>query len=117
MKRDPLSATFGALADPTRRAMLSRLGQGEASVTDLAKPFRMSQPAISKHLKVLEQAGLVSRSRQAQWRPCRLESRPLQEATAWMEQCRKDWDTRLDQLENYVQKLQKASNREGKKHA
>lgn len=97
---DPLSSTFAALADPTRRALLARLSEGEASVTELAEPFlgQMSLPAITKHLKVLEKAGLVSKGRQAQWRPCRLNGEPLREAADWMEQHRIAWEDQLDRL-------------------
>jgi DNA-binding transcriptional ArsR family regulator len=104
---DRLSATFGALADPTRRAILARLASGEASVTELAEPFAMSMPAISKHLKVLERAGLISRGREAQWRPCRLEAGPLQEVAGWMEHYRRFWEESFDRLEDYVQQLKK----------
>lgn len=103
---DHLSATFAALADPTRRAILARLAQGETSVTELAAPFEMTLPAVTKHLKVLERAGLVIRGREAQWRPCRLEARPLQEAVGWMEQYRRFWEERLDRLEDYLRELQ-----------
>src|ERR1700721_622206 len=99
MRSDDLDATFAALADPTRRAILARLSAGEANVTDLARPFDMSQPAISKHRKVLEGAGLISRGRDAQSRPCRLEARRLKEATAWMERCRRTWEGRFDELD------------------
>ena len=103
---DPLSAVFGALADPTRRAILDRLGTGVHSVTELAEPFRMSQPSISKHLKVLERAGLVVRGRDAQWRPRALRAAPLKEADAYLEKFRKLWDERLDRMELYLEKLQ-----------
>src|ERR1700688_96864 len=99
---DRLSETFGALADPTRRAILARLASGEASVTDLAEPFDMSMPAISKHLKVLERAGLITRGREAQWRPCRLDAKPLREVSDWVEQYRRFWDQSLDRLEAYL---------------
>ena len=92
---DPLSATFAALADPTRRAILARLALGESSVSDLAKPFAMSAPAVTKHLKVLQRAGLISQSRQAQWRPCKLEAQPLREAADWVAQYRQHWDCLL----------------------
>jgi DNA-binding transcriptional ArsR family regulator len=111
---DALSATFGALADPTRRAILARLATGEASVMELAEPFAMSLPAISKHLKVLERAGLVARSRDAQRRPCRIQAGPLQEATAWMETYRRLWEDRLDRLEEYLHEM-KASAKKAKK--
>ena len=106
MSRDTLSRTFSALADPTRRAMLARLSRGEASVGDLAAPFKMSLPAVSRHLKVLEKSGLISRGRDAQWRPCRLETRPMKEAVNWMEQYRKEWEERFDRLEDYLESLQ-----------
>src|SRR5271163_957753 len=102
MMTDDLSATFSALADPTRRAILTRLAQGEASVTDLAAPFEMSLPAVTKHLKVLERAGLITRGRQAQWRPCRLHAAPLKSASNWMEQYRRFWDQSLDRLDDYL---------------
>lgn len=101
-----LDATFAALADPTRRAMLARLAKGERSVTELAKPFDMSLPAISKHLKVLERAGLVTRSRAAQSRPCRLNAKPLRDAASWVEQYAKLWDERFDRLDAYLAELQ-----------
>lgn len=103
---EQLSLTFAALADPTRRAILARLAIGEASVSELAAPFDMTQPAITKHLKVLERAGLISRGRQAQWRPCRLEAEPLREARGWIDQYRQLWDERLDRLEDYLTTLQ-----------
>lgn len=106
MSTDQLSVTFAALADPTRRAILAQLAQGEASVTKLAKPFQMSLPAISKHLKVLQRAQLITRSREAQWRPCRLEAEALKEAAAWIEQYRQCWEERLDRLDDYLQVLQ-----------
>ena len=103
---DPLSTTFAALADPTRRAILSRLSKGEASVTDLAKPFKMSLPGISKHLKVLERSGLIVRSRDAQWRPCRLEAKRLKEIADWVNQYRQFWELGLGRLDGYLQELQ-----------
>jgi DNA-binding transcriptional ArsR family regulator len=103
---DSLSAVFGALSDPTRRAILDRLGDGVQSVTELAKPFRMSQPAISKHLKVLENAGLVVRGKDAQWRPRSIQAAPLAEANAYLEKFRKLWEDRLDRMERYLEKLQ-----------
>lgn len=106
MLQDHLSATFAALADPTRRAILARLAAGERSVTELAAPFDMSLPAVTKHLKVLERAGLITRARQAQWRPCRLEAQPLREAAGWMAQYRQFWDEGLDRLEDYLIALQ-----------
>jgi DNA-binding transcriptional ArsR family regulator len=107
MRVDHLTATFSALADPTRRAILARLAQGEANVTELAKPFDMSQPAVSKHLRVLERAGLISRSRDAQSRPCRLEARRLKEATAWMERYRHFWEESFDRLEGLLDEMKK----------
>jgi len=109
---DHLSTIFGALADPTRRAILTRLISGEASVTELAEPFDMSMPAVSKHLKVLERAGLVIRGRDAQWRPCRLDARRLKDAADWIEPYRRLWEARFDRLETYLQELQ----RKGKTH-
>lgn len=106
MKHDGLSATFSALADPTRRAILARLTTGEVTVKELAGPFKMSAPAISKHLKVLERAGLISRGRDAQWRPCILEAKPLKEATSWMEQYRRFWEESFDKLDAYLQEMQ-----------
>jgi len=103
---DRLSTTFAALADPTRRAILARLASGEASVTELARPFKMSQPAVSKHLKVLERAGLVTRGREAQWRPARLEAAPLRDVADWVEQYRRLWEARLDRLDDYLRDLQ-----------
>lgn len=103
---DALSTTFAALADPTRRAILARLSLGEASVGDLSKPFAMSAPAVTKHLKVLQRAGLISQGRQAQWRPCKLEAQPLREAAEWVTQYRQHWEQRLDQLEDFLQTLQ-----------
>ncbi|HUP02341.1 MAG TPA: metalloregulator ArsR/SmtB family transcription factor [Bryobacteraceae bacterium] len=107
MSSDPLTATFAALADPTRRAILARLALGQTSVTELAAPFQMSMPAISKHLKVLERAGLVARGREAQWRPCRLEAAPIREVAAWTEHYRRFWEESLDRLDSYLQALQK----------
>lgn len=106
MDADCLSLVFAALADPTRRALLARLGTGEASVTELAAPFAMSLPAISKHLKVLERSGLVSRGRDAQWRPCRLQAKPLQEAAGYLEEYRRFWEGSLDRLDDYLKELQ-----------
>lgn len=102
MATDRLSSTFAALADPTRRAILARLALGETSVTELAQPFEMSLPAVTKHLKVLEHAGLISRSKEAQWRPCKLEAKPMQAATDWLGEYRKFWEQRLDQLDAYL---------------
>ncbi|MCK8502173.1 ArsR/SmtB family transcription factor [Myxococcus fulvus] len=106
MPSDPLSATFAALADPTRRAILARLSKGETSVTELAQPFDMSLPAVTKHLKVLERAGLITRSREAQWRPCRLAPEPLKDATDWLEDYREFWEASLDRLEDYLADVQ-----------
>ena len=112
---DPLTSTFAALADPTRRAILARLASGEASVTELAAPFEMSLPAISKHLKVLERAGLITRGRDAQWRPCRLEPRPLKSAADWLEHYRVFWEQSLDRLEGYLSELQGNEKPRGRK--
>jgi DNA-binding transcriptional ArsR family regulator len=103
---DRLSATFSALADPTRRAILARLALGETSVSELAKPFEMSMPAVSKHLKVLEHAGLISRSRDAQMRPCKIEAQALKQADDWLEEYRRLWEQRLDRLEDYLRAVQ-----------
>lgn len=107
MTPDRLSGILAALADPTRRAILARLAEGETSVTELAEPFDMSMPAVSKHLKVLERAGLIARGRAAQWRPCRLEAGPLREVSDWLDHYRRFWDESLDRLEDYLQTLQK----------
>ena len=107
MSTDPLSSIFAALADPTRRAILARLTSGEASVGELSQPFQMSQPAVSKHLKVLERAGLIAKSREAQWRLCRLEAAPLREVATWMEPYRRFWDESFDRLDDYLQEIQK----------
>lgn len=107
MMADPLSSTLSALADPTRRAILARLTRGEASVGEIAAPFAMSQPAISKHLKVLERAGLISRGRVAQSRPCRLEAAPMRELAGWLERYRGFWEERFDRLDVYLKDLQK----------
>jgi len=112
---DHLNTTFAALADPTRRAILARLASGEASVTELAEPFTMSLPAISKHLKVLERAGLIARGREAQWRPCRLDAGPLKQAADWLEHYRRFWDQSLDRLEDYLRKLQTKRRRHGRR--
>jgi DNA-binding transcriptional ArsR family regulator len=106
MPTDPLSTTFAALADPTRRALLARLAQGETSVTELAKPFKMSLPGISKHLKVLERSGLIARSRDAQWRPCRLEARRLKEVADWVAHYRRFWEQSFERLDQYLTELQ-----------
>lgn len=105
MPTDALSATFAALADPTRRKILARLAQGETTVTELAAPFTISMPAVTKHLKVLERAGLVTRSRQAQWRPCELRAEPLAEASAWIGGYREFWEASFDRLDDYLQDL------------
>ena len=115
MPPDRLSTTLSALADPTRRAILARLALGETSVTEIAKPFAMSLPAVSKHLKVLEHAGLIARGREAQWRPCRLEAAPLREVAGWLDHYRKYWDECFDRLDDYLRELQ-AKPKKGKKH-
>ena len=112
---DVLSQTFSALADPTRRAILARLALGETSVTELAKPFEMSLPAVSKHLKVLERAGLIVRGREAQWRPCRIEPAALKDVDDWLERYRRLWEERLDRLEDYLRELATETRREPKK--
>ncbi len=115
---DRLSTTFAALSDPTRRAILARLATGESSVTELAAPFEMSLPAISKHLKVLERAGLIARGREAQWRPCRLEAGPLKDAADFLEHYRRFWEQSFDRLEEYLRELQMRESKikENKKH-
>jgi len=113
MSTDRLSTTFAALADPTRRAILARLASGVASVTELGEPFEMSLPAISKHLKVLERAGLIARGREAQWRPCRLEARPLKRAADWLEHYRRFWEQSFDRLEDYLRELKKKEKKHG----
>jgi DNA-binding transcriptional ArsR family regulator len=115
MPPDRLSATFAALADPTRRAILARLVLGETSVGDLAKPFDISGPAISKHLKVLERAGLIARSREAQWRPCRIEPRALKSVDDWLERYRCFWEERFDRLDEYLRELQTKEKKRGRK--
>jgi DNA-binding transcriptional ArsR family regulator len=112
MPPDQLSATFAALADPTRRAILARLAEGDATVTELAKPFTVSLPAISRHLKVLERAGLISRNRSAQFRPSSLRGEPLHEATAWMETYREMWQSRMDRLDEHLREIQKGRSNE-----
>lgn len=107
MAPDRLNATFAALADPTRRAIIARLARGEASVTELARPFDMTLPAISKHLKVLERAGLIARGREAQWRPCRLEADRLKEVSDWVERYRRFWEESFDRLDEYLREIQK----------
>jgi DNA-binding transcriptional ArsR family regulator len=114
MTPDRLSHTFAALADPTRRAILARLVTGEASVTELAAPFQMTMPAVSKHLKVLERAGLIARGREAQWRPCRLEGEPLRDVAEWMEPYRRFWDESFERLDEYLQEMKKEK-RNGRK--
>lgn len=108
MQTDTLSATFAALADPTRRAIIARLAEGEASVNELATPFDMSLPAVSKHLKVLEKAGLISRGKEAQWRPARLEPQMMKSIADWLEQYRRFWESSFDRLDGYLQNIQKA---------
>jgi len=115
MPTDRLSATFSALADPTRRAILARLALGETSVTELAEPFDMSLPGVSKHLKVLERAGLIARSREAQWRPCRIEPEALQGVDEWLQTYRALWEARLDRLEDYLHELQSKEKKRGRK--
>ncbi|QPC83871.1 winged helix-turn-helix transcriptional regulator [Phototrophicus methaneseepsis] len=112
MTTDALSTTFAALADPTRRAILARLAEGEATVTELAEPFEISLPAISKHLKVLEKAGLITRGRDAQWRPCQLDAGPLKEVSNWVEHYRPIWEGRFDQLEDYLKELKHQNQQE-----
>jgi DNA-binding transcriptional ArsR family regulator len=107
VSQDRLDATFSALADPTRRAILARLASGETSVSELAEPFEMSMPAISKHLKVLQRAGLIERGREAQWRPCRLSAGPLKDASDWLDRYRRFWEESLDRLDVYLRELQK----------
>lgn len=113
---DQLSTTFAALADGTRRAILARLVTGEASVTELAEPFDMSLPAISKHLKVLERAGLITRGRDAQWRPCKLQAAPLKDVTEWTEEYRRFWEESFDRLDEYLQELKRKGKKHGAKH-
>lgn len=114
MATDYLSTTFAALADPTRRAILARLVSGEASVTELAEPFEMSMPAVTKHLKVLEHAGLIARSRDAQWRPCRLTATPLKGVADWVEYYRRFWTESFDRLEEYLQEVQAKEKKHGR---
>lgn len=111
---DPLTATFSALADPTRRAILGRLARGESSVKELAEPFRMSLPGVSKHLKVLERAGLITRTRAAQWRPCRLKARPMKRAADWLDGYRRFWEESFDRLDEYLRELQNQPRKKGK---
>jgi DNA-binding transcriptional ArsR family regulator len=117
MSTDPLSLTFAALADPTRRAILAKLSSGEASVTDLAEPFEMSLPAVSKHLKVLERAGLIARSREAQWRPCQLDAGPLRDVAGWIERYRRFWTDSFDRLDDYLHGLKLKENNRGRKQS
>lgn len=112
MSQDPLSTTFAALADPTRRAILARLAVGEATVTELAAPFDMSLPGISKHLRVLQRAGLIEQGRQAQWRPCRLAPEPLREVAGWVEQYRRHWEESFERLSDYLRDLQGTEKKE-----
>ena len=113
MSPDRLSTTYAALADPTRRAILARLASGEASVTELAEPFDLSLPAVSKHLKVLERAGLITRGRRAQWRPCQLDPAPLKDAADWLEDYRQFWEQSFDRLDDYLGELQGKEERDG----
>jgi DNA-binding transcriptional ArsR family regulator len=115
MQSDSLSATFAALADPTRRAILARLASGEASVKELAEPFEMSPPAVTKHLKVLQRAGLITQGRQAQWRPCRLDAKPLKDVAGWVEQYRQFWEESFERLDEYLLELQKKEKKHGRK--
>ena len=116
MSADSLSTTFAALADPTRRAILARLSTGECSVTELAEPFSMSMPAVSKHLRVLERAGLISRGREAQWRPCRLEAARLKDVAEWAERYRAIWEGRLDRLDSYLLELNDKEKTHARQH-
>ncbi|HSB53132.1 MAG TPA: metalloregulator ArsR/SmtB family transcription factor [Gemmatimonadales bacterium] len=116
MASDQLSTTLAALADPTRRAILTRLAAGERTVTELAEPFDMSLPAVSKHLKVLEKAGLIARGRDAQWRPCRLEAKPLREVADWVERYRRFWEQSFDRLEGYLKELQQEEKAHGRRN-
>ena len=116
MTTDALSQTFAALADPTRRAILARLSTGQCSVTELAEPFDMSLPAVSKHLRVLERAGLIDRERDAQWRRCHINASPLKDVVDWAEHYRHLWEGRLDRLDSYLQQLQTKKKREDKRH-
>jgi DNA-binding transcriptional ArsR family regulator len=113
LQTDRLNSTFAALADPTRRAILARLASGESSVTELAEPFAMTLPAVSKHLKVLERAGLIARGREAQWRPCRLDAAPLKDAAKWIEHYRRFWEESLDRLDEYLRELQLKEKKNG----
>jgi len=111
---DQLNSTFAALADPTRRAILARLAMGETSVSELAKPFEMSMPAVSKHLKVLERAGLIARGREAQWRPCRLDAGPLKDAASWLDEYRQFWSAHVDALERHLDRMDQRTSKKGK---
>lgn len=113
MHTDSLSVTFAALSDPTRRAILAQLTRGEATVAELAAPFQISPPAVTRHLKVLQRAGLITQGRQAQWRPCQLDARPLQEAAAWIEPYRQFWDESFDRLDEYLKELQERTENTG----
>ena len=115
MTSERLTATFAALADPTRRAILARLSSGDASVTELAEPFEMSLPAVSKHLKVLERAGLIARSREAQWRPCQLDAGPLKDVADWIEHYRRFWSESFDRLDDYLHQLKTKEKKRGRK--
>src|SRR2546421_4758908 len=115
MAADQLSVTFAALADPTRRAILARVAQGEATVMELAEPFRLKLPTVSKHLKVLRRAGLITQGRQAQWRPCRLEPAPLKDVADWVERYREIWEERIGQLDDYLQELKSKEERNDRK--
>lgn len=117
MAQDPLSLTFAALADPTRRAILERLTAGEVTVTDLAEPFAMSLPAITKHLKVLERAGLIEKGREAQWRPCRLKAERLKDVADWVGEYRRFWEESFDRLDNYLEELQRKEKKHGGSNA
>lgn len=117
MQTDHLSATFAALADPTRRAILARLASGEASVTELAEPFDMSMPAVSKHLKVLESAGLIGRTKEAQWRPCRIEARPLKDVADWVGHYQRFWEQTLDRLDEYLRELKAKEKKDVRKRS
>src|SRR5688572_33330412 len=116
MVNDRLSQTFAALADPTRRAILARLASGEASVTELAAPFDMSLPAVSKHLKVLERAGLIAKGRDAQWRPCQLDATPLKDVADWVNRYRRFWEQSFDRLEEYLREMQVKEKKDGRQH-
>jgi DNA-binding transcriptional ArsR family regulator len=115
MTPDQLSTTLSALADPTRRAILARLASGETTVLELAEPFEMSLPAVSRHLKVLEHAGLITRGREAQWRPCKLNAKPLGDVAEWIEQYRKSWEASFDRLDDYLRKLQLQGKKRGRR--